>query len=886
MLARTISHFEIGDSIGEGGIGVVHRGRDINLDRPVAIKFLHSRLLNSKEAVRKFRREARVLSNLNHPNIATVYEVGEEDEQQFIVLEYLPGGSLSTRIRDLRATGLQLSMRQVVDVSLQIAEGLSYAHRQGLVHRDIKPGNILCTLDGKLKITDFGLAKFMKSGDSTVAGRIEGTIPYMAPEQIRGQEANQRSDIYSFGVTVFELATGERAYGGPNEAAVMHSILSDPVPSLRRGRPDADQEFADLVEKMMAKDAGDRPERIEAVVAELALIKESYPPSHEIVTFGSGSADSQTIPVTTIPLTRRRSVPWRGISLVALVLILSGAAAGASRLWSLRCLIARGWFGDCSVTAEKHIGVLKFSVPAPKSDEVLAAGMRAYLVSQLGRLAKFEPGLCVHAAEDRSRFGALNLSIESRLIHTGATMSVAAELVRVSDSLQLSQTTPVEFNTASFQDRMVTELAQMLGIQPEERARRAMGAGSTGIKEAFQSYIAGLGELAKDKPDLAISDFQKAISEDKFYASAHAGLAEAYRRKYERSKETNLINLALHSATTATEKDAELPEGHLTLGRVHYLLGHQKEAVEELRKAVDLMPVNFDGRYELVEAYVAMGATSDAQAVAEKGAELSPRCWVAQHDLASFYRSLGRFDDAEKHFRQVVDLMPKNSTAHSNLAATFYDQQKYKDAEHQWKEALKLQATSTVYTNLGQLYIRTGCFHAAERALDEATAVAPDDFLAYGNLGEAFHLLPEHKVREQGLFARALKLAQQERVTNPTDPQVVRMVAFYHARMGERRTALETIQQAIDLAPDNIHTLYRAAFLYELTGERDHAVALLQRVVKEDYQTRELCTHPDLQGLRNDSRFARMLDGKCSVYKSQVRESFSCPGSEQIGRLF
>ena len=881
MTARTISHFEIGERIGEGGIGVVHRGRDINLDRPVAVKFLHSHLLNSLEAVRRFRREARVLSNLSHPNIATVFEVGEEDEQQFIVLECLPGGSLSSKIRDLRAAGLLLSMRQVVDMALQIAEGLGYAHRQGIIHRDIKPGNILCTLDGKLKVTDFGLAMFVRSADSTMAARVEGTIPYMAPEQIKGREANPRSDIYSFGVTIFELATGDRAYSGPNDAAVMHSILHDPVPSIHRWRPDVIPELDQLVRRAMAKDPADRPARFAEISAELASIREKCPVSQEIPSSSIG--DSRTLPITA-PIPKNRRLPWREIAFVVLVLLVAGASAGASRVWSMRCLVARGWFDGCSIPARKEIGVLKVPAVSKGGDEVLAAGMRDYMIGQLSRLARFESQLCVHSVDVRSRLRAVNLSLEPRLIYAGATPKFAAELWRVQSELQLDRMVPVAFSGASFQDRLVQELARLLSIRSEERMRRAMAAGSTGIAEAFQSYISGLGRLSRNQLDEAIADFRKAVAEDSYYASAYAGLAEAYRRKYHSSHQAKLMDLALESASAAKARDGELPEGRLSLGRVHYDLGQYDKAVEELRHAVALTPANSEIRYELVDACMALGQPATARAVAEEGVKLYPDCFMAQHDLASFYRSLGHFNEAERHYRRVVDLAPKSSVAHSNLAGTLYDQQEYTEAEQQWREALSLQPTSTAYTNLGQLYIRTNCFAAAERALEQATAIARDDFLAYGNLGEAFHLLPEHKVREQGLFAKALKLAQQERVDNPSDPQLARMVAFYHARLGDKRSALETIQEAIDLAPDNIHTLYRAAFLYEISGERDRALPVLDRVVKAGYQTRELCTHPDLNGLRADPRFLRLLGGKCAPYDEPAHEGFSCPGMELTHR--
>jgi tetratricopeptide (TPR) repeat protein len=631
----------------------------------------------------------------------------------------------------------------------------------------------------------------------------------------------------------------------------------------------------------MAKDPGKRPQRMEEVAAELAAIRARYPPSREITSEAREEDLTQTIVARRPPKVRQSR--WREICLAAAILLLAGAATGASRAWSLRCLLAPGWFAGCEMPAEKHVGVTDFRVATDGPDQVLSAGLREYVIGQLSRLARFDATLCVHPVEDRSSFRPVILTLEPELTRNGGTATVDGKLWQSQKNLQLGRMTPVPFGTAAFQDQLGLALTRVLAIPPSRDARRAMAAGSTGLTEAFQSYLTGLGHLALDQLDPAIAAFRKAIAEDPYYASGHAGLAEAYRRKYHQSQENELMKQALDAAGAATALDDQLPEAHVALGRVRVDMEDHDGAIQELRRAVDLTPGNPEVRYDLVYALIAKGNAAEAQAAAEKGVELHPKCWLAQHDLGSFFRTIGRFDRAETHFREVVKLAPKHSVARSNLAATLYDQQKYAEAEREWLEALRLEPSSTAYTNLGQLYIRTNCYAAAERALALATEVARDDFLAYGNLGEAYHLLPEHQVREQGLFAKALKLAQQQRADVPNDAQVVRMVAFYHARLGDKQTALDVIQQAIDLAPENVHTLYRAAFLYEITGERERAMPLMERVLKSGYPARELCTHRDLKGLRDDPRFARVIAGKCAPYESSGGERFRCPEAPFAG---
>lgn len=269
MIGQTISHYRILEKLGEGGMGVVYKAQDLKLSRLVALKFLPTQERPSPEDVERFQNEARALSSLNHPSIATIFDIDESDGRRFIALELLPGGTLRSQLRQYQSSARDMPLNLVVSYSVQVADALAHAHKRNVVHRDVKTENILLTEDGKAKITDFGLAKLRGEKQLTKTGSTLGTAAYMSPEQIRGEETDARSDIFSFGVVLYELLTGKLPFRGEHEAALSYSIVHEdpaPISSLRVKVP---QSLIDVVSKCLAKDRTERYQNSELLVADL-----------------------------------------------------------------------------------------------------------------------------------------------------------------------------------------------------------------------------------------------------------------------------------------------------------------------------------------------------------------------------------------------------------------------------------------------------------------------------------------------------------------------------------------------------------------------------------------------------------------------------------------
>src|SRR5215471_11920138 len=232
-----ISHYELAGKLGEGGMGEVYKAWDCQLKRPVALKFLRASQCSPAQVAR-FEQEARVVAALNHANIATIHEINEADGRPFLAFEYLPGGTLKAALDQLRSAGQQISLEQGLEYAIQLVDALAYAHREGVVHRDIKAANAMFTASGALKLTDFGLAKFGESIDVTQPGTVMGTPPTMSPEQAQGKETDERSDVFSAGVVLFELLSGELPFKGSNTAAIIYQVVHEPAPPLKQLRPD------------------------------------------------------------------------------------------------------------------------------------------------------------------------------------------------------------------------------------------------------------------------------------------------------------------------------------------------------------------------------------------------------------------------------------------------------------------------------------------------------------------------------------------------------------------------------------------------------------------------------------------------------------------------
>jgi eukaryotic-like serine/threonine-protein kinase len=414
MIGKTISHYKILEELGRGGMGVVYRAHDTKLERDVALKFLPLHLDASDEDLSRFEQEARAISALNHPHIETIYDVDEIDDQKYLVLEYIPGGTLKSKLKQLRSEDKSFSINEVLNCGIQLAEGLAHAHHHQIIHRDVKTDNILLTEEGKVKLTDFGLAKLRGTIHKTKTGSTLGTVAYMSPEQIRGEEVDQRSDLWSLGVVLYELLTSHLPFVGEYEAAVTYAILNEDPQKIRSVRAEVPAGLEKIIDRCLEKDKTKRYQQAEKIISDLRTV--------QLKTSGTIQVEKKR---TRLPL-------YIGIGIILLAAIIIGYFFLLPKTIPVQ---------------EKSIAVLPFVDMSPQQDqEYFCDGITEELINRLSNIqdlrvpARTSAFVFKGKTEDIKEIGSklkVQTVLEGSVRKAGNELRITAQLINIADGYHL-----------------------------------------------------------------------------------------------------------------------------------------------------------------------------------------------------------------------------------------------------------------------------------------------------------------------------------------------------------------------------------------------------------------------------------------------------------------
>jgi len=853
MLAQTLKHYRILEQIGAGGMGVVYRAHDEELDRDVAIKVLPPGTVANDSAGRRFRNEALSLAKLNHPNVATVHEFSSENGVDFLVTEYIPGLGLDAKI-----AGRPLAVKDLIALGIQLTHGLAAAHEKNLVHHDLKPANLRITPEGRLKILDFGLAQLAHPESdltgptaTTTSPETIGTLPYMAPEQLRGEKTGVSSDIWSTGVVLYEMATGLLPFRASNGPLMIDAILhKEPIPP----------------RKVNAR----IPPGLENIILK-ALVKE---PSSRYQSIRDLGIDLERLTVGVAPRTAtRRDRLWSTTSSRRVYLVLASLAIMAAALLFLPSVRNRLAALLGFPQQERHIAVLPFdNIGHNPETEAVSEGLMDSMTAKLSNLDVGQQSLWVVPAsvvrmrkvEDPAaalRDLGATVVVKGSIFHDARDVRLTVNLIETKNLRQIGSAELEDRagDLSALQNEAVARLAKMMNI-----------AGTPGMLQqadgnvapaAYESYLKALGYMQRyDKPgnlDSAIQALKSAVSSDPHFAVGFAALGEAYRLKYQVDHDPKWIDEASANCKRAQELDDRLPGTYVTLGRIHDETGNHDLAVQEFQRTLELNPRDADALSGMAHAYENAGRIADAEAAYRKATALRPDYWDGYNSLGLFYDRQRRYDDAIAQIRHAIELTPDNSQAYFNLGAVYLDTadpKKIPDAENALRKSLTLSPSYPAFANLGYLYLQQKRYAESAAMTEKALQFNDRDYLGWENLASAYQALNQ---RDKASAARTKELALLEDMAKlkPRDPQLQVNLGLLYARKTQANLAVPRLQAALVLAPEDPVILVGAGEAYELLGDRRQAIQLVDRAIQKGYSLEDLKHDPDAQSILSDPRF-------------------------------
>ncbi len=709
-----ISHYRIVKKIGAGGMGVVYKAHDTKLDRTVALKFLPSDLACDAEARDRFEHEAKAASSLSHPNITTVYEIDEMAGQCFISMEYVEGKSLKDLVREKT-----FSIEEVLGIGLQIGEGLKAAHTKGIVHRDIKSDNIKVTAEGLVKIMDFGLAKIRGVAKLTRTGTTLGTLQYMSPEQAQGREVDERSDIFSFGVVLYEMVTGRLPFRGDGEAAVIYSVVNEAPEPMARYKAGVPEGLGRVVEKALGKNREERYQHVDETIADLK--------------------------------TTRRTLE----SLVGLEL----------------------------PKYEKSIVVLPFENLSPDPDqEYFSDGLTEEVISELSRVRELRvisrssamtfKGTKTTIPEIARRLN-VQYVLEGSVRKAGNSLRITAQLIDARSDAHIwaekySGTLDDVFDIQEKVSRAIVD-ALKLNLTLDEKPRRPVN------PEAHEAYLKGRfywnKRTAKDL-EAAIGYFKQAIEKDPGYALAYDGLASTYvaLSEYALVPPKEAMPKAEAAAHKALELDAALAGAHAVLGLIKWRFEYNWAGAErEFRRAIELDPGNQTAHHWYTLLLFRLGRLDEALAEITRARELDPLSLIISTVVGVVLRYRRQYDEAVVQHKKTLELDAGFPEAHLQLGWAYERQGRFDKAIEEFQEASVL-AGSRGYglPETGYAYARSGNKGEATRILNEllglsrhAYSVSSGIALVYCGLGDKDNALGwlERAYQERAMYSASLKVS-------------------------------------------------------------------------------------------------------------------------------
>jgi len=852
--------YRIETLLGQGGMGRVYKAYDKELNRTVAIKVVRQGAMGEADALNRFKQELVLASKISHKNILRIHDLGEVNGMKFITMAYVEGKDLHQIIKE----NPKLPLERVLKFATQLAGALAAAHAEDVVHRDLKPQNILLDKSDQVYISDFGLAKSFAEGavGMTQTGAFLGTPRYMSPEQVEGKPTDGRADLYAYGLILYEMVTGDVPFTGDSTLKVMYQRIQEKPKSPKLVNADLPNWLVRIIMRCLERDPADRYQTAYEILADLQGANTAS---------SSGITHSGSSIQIRLPEFAERRWVWAVAGVVLLIAL-------AFAIPPVRHMILPGGNGTSSVSgvppisSGRFVAVLPLQILGDASQlSYVAQGIEEALSAKLFQLkdVRVTPSDAADKADQKqplpkiARALGANLLVQGVLQGSGDKIRIIMKLEDVADGKRLWSR---EFNGVvadlfTLQDQIYNELVAGLKINPTNDEIATAEARPTNNTAAYDFYLRGRNSMRGHDPKIiqaALDYFDQALKEDPKFALAYTGIADASLRMYKIKKDSFWTQKALAAAQQAEQLNDKLPEVHATLGSVYRATGKYSESVAELSRALSLAPNSDDFYRRLGDVYLDSGNGAKALEAYQKALQLNPYYWVNQNALGNAYAGRADFPKALQAFQQVTTLEPDVNVGFENVGNVYLQQGKYQESIPYFQKALQIEPSSSAYSNLGTSYFFLKQYSNAVEMFEKAVAVNPNDTDMMVNLADAYRGAGQQD-KARAAYQQAIASGFKELQTNPQNAEVMSEMALSYAKIGDAPKAQNFIRQARGIDKNSVNYIYTEAQIDALLGQSADALKMLREAFEKHYPAEFAAGDEDLKNLNGNPEFATLI---------------------------
>jgi serine/threonine protein kinase/Tfp pilus assembly protein PilF len=844
MIGKTISHYQITEKIGTGGMGVVYKATDTRLKRIVALKFLPQDLTRDEQAKQRFMHEAQTASALQSSNICTIHDIDETAEGQlFICMDYYSGDTLKEKLEHGA-----LSVSDAIKIALAIARGLAAAHKADVIHRDIKPANIMITDENEIKILDFGLAKLSSQTQLTMEGSTLGTISYMSPEQAAGTEVDSRTDIWSLGVVLYEMLSGQSPFRGEFDQAIIYSIMNeDPLP-LSQQISDLPENIEYVITKMLAKNQQERYQTINELIDDLTAMQE-------------GSEISKRSSIARVHLPKKRKVVWMSgffiICLAVLIILFypSQTIPFSERDWILitdfENLTEETIFDkslntalSISIDQSQYVNVFSRRRMLETLVRMQKAGQKQ-IDEETGREIALREGINIYVAPSISKVGN-QYALMSKIQEATTGNTLQSEIFYAAGHDEI----------LSKMDELSENIRKNLGESrfDIQRQNKRLARVTTSSLEALKQYSLGIENHVKTNFEQARICYQNALEIDTGFVAAKASLGNILLEQFDREQGSVLISEAVKQVDNLTDKEKY---GILAFHAVNVQHDLQK-GIEYMKTGSALYPDDSAIRNNLGWYYQLSGNYKQSIEEYKEAIRINPYFMLTYGGILwTYLQYIGDMDSAYVWSKKMLNINPDNSWANFYFGCTFVGMDSLDKAEKYLQRSweLNLPILTGIY-RLVHVHRIKGNYNEAIKILTSVLEMKPNEVPANYDIGIMYEALNKKNLAYKN-FSKYLTLAKERFHQNPNDASAAISLAITHVHMDQNTEA----RRLADLAMNMDSTLYlRYAEFYALEGNKDAAFDQLEKLLAGGYRDLVwLKLNPELTSLHSDERFDQIL---------------------------